>query len=765
MLHRIKIFPLILATAFGLSISSPILAEESATLEEIVVTARARAESIQEIPLAVTAFTEDDFVKRGMEGLADVARFTSGFSFEDFGGGFGTPVIRSAAQTRLTAIEANVSTFYDGIYIPRAWAMNPGVATLSRIEVVKGPQSARYGRNAFMGAINLIPLQPSEETEGEISFTVGTDERTDFRATIAGALAPGLISGRLSFADSTFDGSWENTHPFADANLGKKGTNGNAGGWDNTSYSVGVDITPTERFKLGLALHNFNLADEGRGAGQTAEGLGTTNCGPIGFFGAPRLFCGEVPDPADKISVDPRSFGRVADVEIKKLDIEYQISDSIDLTYVFGNINGDVDIASGSEADPTNCFVNPAAFDFGCTFQNTPIGNIDYDSHELRFSGGDRIEWAVGAYVSDGEVLEQFAAPALPILTSAPTQPIDNLSFGFLSDVTTLTDVTAVFGEVLVPLSDRTRLSLEARYTQEEKTQINNASGATFEDDFNNFVPRVIVEHDLADDRLIYASLAQGVKSGGFNPTAADPADRTFDEESNWTLEFGSKNTFWNDRLQLNAALYYIQWSDIQLNAADSASSSPGSVNITLNLGDATTYGLELDAIAQLSDNFSVNAAFSYSDATYDDGTIDNRFARTGPFFFPNVASCDDSLCPSNGDVSGNQVERQAPTQLSIGAEWTTSLSAAEVFARADIAYQSEQEAESMNLSQIPARTIINGSLGMSVGNIDLTLWARNLTDERYSSNAFVVLLPFGNGYGNIFGERRTVGLNVSYPF
>ena len=750
--------------------TSAVIAEEGALIEEITVTARSRAESIQDIPIAITAFTEDDFTKQAINGLEDIARFTSGFSFEDFGGGFGTPVVRGTSQTQLTAIEQNVSTFYDGIYIPRSWAINTGVSMLERVEVVKGPQSARYGRNAFMGAVNLISLGPTEECEGSLELTVGSDERIDAKGTISGALVPGLINARASIASSEFDGSWDNTHPFANVDLGSRGSSGNAGGWDNSSFALAADITPNDNLTIGLSYTEFDISEETRGAGQFGENLGTSNCGPIGIFGTPRLLCGEIPGPGDSISVDPRAFGRQADVEITKVEVEYQISDLISLTYLYGNVQGEVDIATLSEPDPSNCVINPAAFDFGCTFQNTPVGGMDYDSHELRFAGDlGSINWAAGVYYNDGVDDTDFAIPALPPLTAAPTQgEIDNTQ-NLLQNLSTETEVVAIFGEVSFPFLDRYRASLELRYSEEDKTQINNANGASFSETFDNFTPRLSVEMDLSDNHLIYASIANGVKSGGFNPTAALVEEQSFDEEENWTFEIGSKSTFWNDRLQVNAAIFAIKWSDIQLNAADvqlDGGLNP-SANIVRNLGDATTYGIEVDAIAQLTESFSVNGVISYVDATYDSGTIDNRFARTGPFFFPNVASCDDVLCPADGDVGGNQVERQAPFQLSVGAEYNSYIDAldSDFYIRADIAYQDEQEADSMNLAQIPDRTIVNASAGLSVGDVDLTVWARNLTDEAYTSNAFVVLIPFGNGYGNTFGERRTVGVTAKYSF
>lgn len=744
------------------ALMSPAAAQQS-RLEEIVVTARQKAESIQEIPIAVTAFNEEDLRRRSIQGLDDIARFTSSFTFEDFGGGFGTPVIRSASQTRLTALEQNVATFWDGVYVPRGWAINTGVAHLSRIEVVKGPQSARYGRNAFMGAINYVPRTPTEEFEAEINATIGLDERLDYGGYLSGTLIENRLTGYLGASVSEFDGSWKNVHPNAGVDLGRRGTKDNAGGWDNRSWSAALEFTPSDTLSFNAAYYYFDISEENRGATQLLEVQGDTNCGSIGGFGTPRLFCGEIPSPPDRIAVDPRSYGRQAKVDLYRVGFDWDISESYQLSYFFGRIEGDIDIGSLSEGDNINCGTNFGAPGL-CRFQNTPLGGVEFDQHELRLvsDAGGAFTYSVGVFYSDEEDLTLFAIPAVPTLGTDPIvqEPL-------IRDGTTLTETIAVFGEFSYRLSDRWLLSVEGRYSDEEKTEINNVNGAVFSDSFRNFTPRVNLEYALDDDQLLYASVAQGVKSGGFNPTAVLESDRTFDEEKNWTLELGSKNTLFDGNLILNAALFYIKWEDIQLNASDSGAVNPNAVNITLNLGDATSYGLELDAAYRVTENFLLNASLSLVNATYDSGTIDNRFARVGPAFFPNPAPCDDVICPSNGDISGNDVERQAPFQLAVGGEWTNDIAAwgGELYVRGDISYQSKREAEAMNLAQIEARTIANASIGFVRPDWDVSLWVRNLTDERYISNSFVVLLPFGNGYGTIFGERRTAGITARFRF
>ena len=207
----------LLSTAFcAISMVAPSIAAaqddvvENENLDLIIVTARNREESIQDVPLAITAFSEEAFTRRVIESLDDVARLTAGLSFEDFTGGFASPIIRGQSQTRLTALEQNVSSFLDGVYLPRSWGIDLGTANLTRIEVVKGPQSARYGRNAFSGAINYVPYKATlsdKPISAQLTGTIGSDERYD-----AGVRANIVLTPRLAVAGSydysTFDGTF-----------------------------------------------------------------------------------------------------------------------------------------------------------------------------------------------------------------------------------------------------------------------------------------------------------------------------------------------------------------------------------------------------------------------------------------------------------------------------------------------------------------------------------------------------------------------------
>lgn len=741
----------------------------------VVVTTRNRAENIQDVPLAITAFTEEDLAKRSIQELEDVARFTSGFSFEDFSGAFANPVIRGQSQTRATALEANVSSFWDGVYIPRSWAVDVGTAGVSRIEVVKGPQSARYGRNAFAGAINYIPKKASigsEPFSGDAEFTVGSDERLDYGGFVN--FTPNeMIALAATYNVSEFDGSFTNAHPFADIGI-SPGTNGKVGGWDNESYSVSAMFEPNDAISFEAAFYNSQVNNEARASRWLTPQTGDTNCGELLFGVFPSLICGEIPEANGVTVNDPRGYGTIADTDILRLSAAYELTENVSVSYVYGKIEGDVDIGTSGEPEPVNCgtLVGPPVFAPLCNFQVSPVGDIEYDSHEVRVSFDvGNFTGAVGGFVSEGTDNSIFTSVNITPITDpnnfmpffGNTAPSFNFAGPFniqLGNDSTQTDISSIFGEVLWTSADGIlRIGAEGRFSETEISAGAIGAPAGFNETFSVFTPRFTVERDLNDDQLVYGSIARGAKAGGFNTSATLPEDQFFDEETNWTFELGSKNYFPDKGLTLNGALFYIDWSDVQINRADPASPDPlNSPSIVSNLGNVTVVGIEMDAIWQATDNLTFDATFSHADSTYDDGTSDNRFVRG--------AQCDDVVCNSNGDVGGNEVERTPPTQFSLGSQWDASLSAEiDYYLRGDLSWQSEFFVSPANTATIPDRTLVNLSAGLNYKDISLSVWGRNVTDEVYVANSFAIFIPFGNTYGTFYGERATYGVTLSTSF
>ena len=757
--------------------------EADVGVEEIIVTARRREESLQDIPISITAFTAEDIARRNIQEMEDVARFTPGLHFEDFGGsGYATPIIRGATQ-QAGSFERNVSSFFDGIYLPRNYVTDLGFANIERIEVVKGPQSARYGRNAFMGAINYIPQRPTDELEINVSVTAGDEERLDGNFAISGPLGDS-VRFRISADHSEFDGTWPNTHEFSDISF-QPGSDSMLGGWERDVLHAALEFDPSENVTISLSYYDYEVDDEHdpqnwfgelnadsqiMNCGQYNPDVRPAGAGGFGFGGDWfRLYCGEL--PIRNVPLDPRGYSKQMEGEFLRASVNWTINDNWDLEYMYGRIEADSFALGFKDTAPPAC----TFFILGlCVFENGPIGNFETDSHEIRVSwdGGGSVSASFGVYYTESEDFGSSNFSALLPLAAVPTGPVDVLDpdqfivWVALRNTVTTTEAWSPFAEVNWSFAeDRARLGVEARYSSEDKLEGALASGCgegvfcfsgkVLSDTFTAFTPRVTLEYDLTDDNMLFGSVAQGIKTGGFNGTATLAKNDRFDQDENTTFEIGSRNTFADGNVQLNATLFYITWSDLQIRAQDEGNPSPLPVTITSNVGDVTSYGIEMDAAFAANENLTLYGTLYLGDSTFDDGTIDNNWARR-----PSV--CDDVVCPINGDLSGNTLNNQPDTQASIGFDWQHQLGIGDLdyYIRADLSYQSKIYADSMNLATLPDRTLVNASFGFLNDRYSVQFWARNLTDEEYISSARMQSPNLAwNAY---LGERRTFGVTAN---
>mgnify|MGYP000063307838 CR=1 FL=1 len=841
-------------------------AASDASIGEIVVTARRVAERLQDIPVAVTAISAQDIERQGLDDVTDIAAATPGFSLEAFSGPLTQPVIRGMTQLRLTSPTQNVATIFDGVYLQRNYMVDTTLIDVDRIEIIKGPQSAAYGRNAFAGAINIISRAPGNDYEGRVSVTLGNDERRDLRASVTLPLSEDRFSVRLGYSDSTFDGTWENNHPLANAG---GPTDGNLGGWDKKSYNLRFVLRPTDKIEVDafyLRTDRFGEAAASYAAGIRSSALplsffpfipGTArlspfnnvNGNPINDLGAViavtpanptpacapgltrttrstslganfvlceipgsaqnRAWIGELPPlpilaPGEAavrppgLVVDPRAVGvdGVTNVYSGKIDIE--ATDSITATYQYGY----------SEANLTsigNALRNPAAPQqpFGAIFGGVLFdasGNgssFEGDTHDLRvnFDGGGALKGYVGASYATTRDVESnnnvFGAPLtldplIPVLvTPQPGLPVTVSSTGGGQSGYNIRteDVRSIYGFVSYDFG-RVSLSAEGRYTEEKQTStdffgavqprqvINGVNSFARvipvnrrESDF--FTPRLAATYKLTDHNMLYANVAKGVKSGGLNGNMAFAGQLQWTEEENWTAEIGSKNQFFDRRLLLNLAVYKTDWKELQTNAvrlnADGSSPTGFAIVPTVvgNLGGVDVEGVEIESQFQATDGLTLSLGASYNRSRYKSGTISQRFEL--------AFLCNDVVCPASGDIGGNQIERVPEFDANFAVTYNGNFGDGHSFyVRGDLQYQTKMFLEEMNLGWVPDRQLVNFSTGVTLGNFDVQLWARNLFDEEYVSSALALIGTGGartTSYAPFLGDKRTFGLTGSFKF
>jgi iron complex outermembrane receptor protein len=839
----------------------------AAGIGEIIVTARKVSESLKDVPLAITAFDAATIQAAGISNLTDVAELTPGLSFFNaFGENLPVPVIRGVAPTDIFGGN-NAAVFIDGVFISGREGLNFSQLDLERIEVVKGPQSALYGRNAFSGALNYVTRDPSDEFEAKTLVEAGNYGKRRGNVMISGPILGETLTGRASFLYDEWDGSYDN--PLSGVDVG---------GYRYRSWQGKLLWKPTDdlRVSLGYYKSNDDIDDP-------ATVTLPANCEDRIDDGNTTVrlqnFCGEIPD----IEAVPTQFGsrdiqkpaqatgenRYLDRLILRADWDLGGSTITSLTgYSYTKQNSVSDftrnlgngqpflycIGTPEEPNtPNSCGSNPADQVFFSGVYNPQNDQTTEEwSQELRFASPQdrRLRVGGGLYAFTLKFKSEDGGPiaTVPLPDTGPgTQPglapfdpasAPNFAIGtaiFYPSFTpdggldplkrtfsrNYTDSWAVFGSLDFDLTDRLTARAEMRYTQEsienqqfgyrlcaERETLGGPPDPTVPcgDDFFDLafpapkdfftgpgdVPenvslkgsarfdwvsgRVSLDFKLTDDWLIYGSVASGEKPGGFQLVTVDvlqpppePQQRRvvgnpFDPEKLTAYELGVKGVVF-DRLSIDAAVFYNDWSEIvfrQLQETDPASGLPleQPTAFNVNSGDADVWGFELGGALQITDRLRASASLGWVDAELTDAAQEQL--RSWPSFAPN------------GDVSGNKLLRQPEWDGSFSLSYDRELANDwKWYARGDATYQSGVYVGNDNQSWLPERTYVNARLGFRSSRYTIELWGRNLLEDDSAVAAFRDISwantdrltpPYGNGPRPDFDKFVPLRYTVTYP-
>lgn len=765
---------------------SDAVASSRTAIEEIVVTARQRSENLQDVPLSITAFSADDLEQRNVRSLYEVAQFTAGLNFNDYKvGSLSVPTIRGLSQTSVTSLTNNVAVFLDGIYLGAKPGLNIAQLDLERIEVLKGPQSARYGRGAFAGAINYVSREPTEEVIGRVSTTVGTDGRFDAFGTISGPLTDTLY-GRIGAGYASFDGTYDNQIDLfsgaADFPRGSGTTDIN--GREDRTLNGSLVFDPGTGLKLRANVF-YNENERAPGAWRYYR----NNCGNPHFSGEVRFFCGKLPGLGENdLSLDSRAPGLETESLFASFLASYDYDNGMSLSWLTG-VNGFE--ASGFEPnervqlneaadDPTTGFAADDGNRYSLEILRSPIASpseVDEWSTELRLqsSTDNSLRWEIGGYYAESEfdleVIAWLDRSELPPGVSLVQDPLifrlnpipgTNGDFAYQQLGSDELEQASIFGSVEYDFSDRLTGGLELRYAEETVSQfplinvtpVSDPRLLGREETFSYVAPRLTLDYAASDNQLVYASVAKGVKPGGFNSRGLDD-ELTFDQEENWTAEVGLKSSWLDRRLRTNFAVYYTDWTDLQFLTPSRIEGL--SFNVTANIAGASALGAEAEIDFQVTDAFRVGFNYAYADSEYDSGTVDPGA----------IAPCDGTPDCSQF-VGGNQLPRYSKHQAAGYLQFATPISGdMEFFARTDASYRSKQFAETTNSRWVGERTLVNAKIGVRSNNWEVSLWGENLTDEDeaiaevFAPRATVFLfIPQA-----VYGDLRRYGITATYRF
>lgn len=630
----------------GLSLSS-----QAFVLEEVVVTATKRAESIQDIPISVSAVTGSKIAESGINDLADLSASVPNLKVTD-GITSSNVFIRGIGSGTDRGTEQSVGTFVDGIYMGRSRQLRSPFLDLDRVEVLRGPQSVLFGKNTIAGALKIETAKPDvgEEFSGTISAEYEPKyEGQRVTAALSGSLTD-TFALRLALSESNSDGY------FDDTNLDRE--------------EIDREETVARLSAVWEASNNLRVSAkyeyaEGDAVGTDAEigHLEVLSLGSPGAQGLANYLVGV------STAIDPSLDG---DVNYKKSsdeglgkEVKEDESDNLVLTldyqlgeYTLTAITG---YSAYESHDIQDVDFLPVSW-----LSNDQTEDFDQLSQEIRLSspGGETFDYIIGAYWQQNELELTFdtgfsgatVLEDLERLGALPDFSPLGLNYGNVmrsQDFKLETDSWSVFGEVTWNMTDDFRANLGLRFSEETKevdrfsrwtplgsrnTTVPVPAGVPTSDEEvtvailaggfgvvadgafkderkeEHVSPTLKVQWDINPDLMGYATAAIGYKAGGFNAAAeSSAAEMEYDEEKATGYEIGLKSTLLDGAANFNIAAFYTEFDDLQI------SSFTGNAFLVSNAGSSITQGIEMDGKWRLTETLTIGASASWLDAYYDE--------------------------------------------------------------------------------------------------------------------------------------------------
>ncbi|MGE4432001.1 MAG: TonB-dependent receptor [Sphingobium sp.] len=741
--------------ALWIATSAGAVAQDSGALQDIIVTAQKRAESIQDVPIAISVIDADTIRASGVDAQRTLPLVTPNLHYNSTSQTV-TPYLRGVGtQFASPGLESSVAVYFDDIYLARPTANQTGFYDIERVEVLRGPQGTLYGRNATGGAIRIITKKPVDRFEGNVTGTVGTRDRLELQGVLNLPVSPDAAIRLVgSFHDE--DGYIHNLNGGPDLEDRHEWTLAGKFQWhvsDSVTALIAVDYTRKDDYQ-GLGFQPLFRT----GPNQTGVALGGTI--GSGFYD----FSGNRPsDGSDAQKRHLKMFGLSA-----RLDFETEAFTLSSITgYRYTHFVGQADI----DATSLNYFYSYEPQEI--TRQHSQEFQI-VSAHDgpFKYQGGVYLyhEYTGISYFLSGQI---FEAALGPDGTVGGDGRVGINSF-------------APYGQLSYAFTPKLELSLGARYTIEEKklkrndyyigqvdqhgapiwsslTQIGSAPKDRLK--FKAFTPKVMLTYRPAQDIMIFASYGKGFKSGGFNlpdPDAGAPPEKVTNEkleayEIGWKTEFGN--------VRFNGAAFWYDIRDLQVGEIDPL--APPATRVA-NAGSARIKGIEADLSWAPSRHVQISAGAGYLDAkfkAYPNGVISVPCAQA-----PLDPGCAGGTALGLGsiptDLSGARLPNTAKYSGFVRGAYTLpfSVEGGDLTLSAIYNYSSRINFTPDELFSRPALSLVNAYMGWrSAGErTTISLSLTNLFDEKY----YITKLPINpvGGFATA-GAPRQLSLGLTQAF
>ena len=737
-----------LATLAQVPVAAPVYAQ-GAQLEEVLVTARQRSESVQDIPVSVSVMSGDEIAAMNLTTSNQLAQQTPNVVMVQGNFGLAAPIIsiRGITNSNFTATSNSPVAFYaDDVVINSIQTQGFALYDIDRVEMLRGPQGTLFGRNSTSGAISVHSTMPTEDLSGYARVGAGDSDMRRVEAAISGSLVESALLGRLSGVYNERDGLVRNT------DLGQ-----DEGEVDNYSVRGILQFTAIESLDATLKV-------------QYAEGDGDSVVFHNSYGDNPytqEIERGGEQEDYERIQLDLPSRYEELNATQVSLKLDYQLGDAMTLTSITGYMEHDFEHANDDDATSS-----PILHESSDTDQ-------DQFTQEIRLNYvHDRMDWVVGAFYLDEDV-DTWAAFENSHIFNIQGFPG---RFGSAGGNESGLESWAVFSHLKYDLSDRWGLSAGVRYSEDERDLDLIVAGATsvigegpygfirMEDnvplDPVTFEPvdwdtvqenkswdevsgDLGVQYHASDDVMLYAGYARGFKGGSFNTLVVSADDVVdVDPEIVDSFELGIKSQWRDNTLQLNAAAFYYDYQDFQ--AFEYVTVGFQVNSILFSIDEAESYGAEVELSWLPMENLGIDLGLGYTSTEVND-------IGEAPF---------------GVEVSEGNEFRNAPEWNFNGAiyyVWQLPGTGLNLTPMADFFYVDEYYSSFANEPESTAGDywIFNAHLRLAdnAERYSLTAWVENMFDDEALSGRFPANLP---GYGSDFataGPMRTYGVTLAYNF
>jgi iron complex outermembrane receptor protein len=750
-------------------------------MEEITVTARKREEKLLDVPVAITAVSAKAIEAQGITTLQDVASFTPGLTVVTTNGG-GNRQDRTAATFVIRGMfptsSSTTSVFINGA--PITTNQIAGVTDIERVEVLKGPQSAYFGRQTFAGAINVVTKEPSKTFDGNIDVTLGSGDLHDTRAMVEGTLIDDILTARATFRDYSRSGSYGNNAVI------KASPNETLGDQATRSGTLELVFTPIDNLKI-KAFGTMWDDDDGSGS-QVSILADQSNCSfnvtTAGVTRTNPYFCGTTPtarlQPALNTQVDQYIKGFLNNTSGKGfyLNSPANYNDHFGLYRDAYHVNGSIDYYVESLGFSITA-ITAANKSFSSSLFD--LDNQDTSGIPINNSDGFRqpyYNWAYVAQARTNDLSQEIRA------ASDQDQPfrwlvgvnyfyskvqnslegLNNLGVNATPAGWNEAETLGAFVGLNYDIVDNLTLSFEARYQVDQRRAYFISGKQQAKAYYHNFVPRTSLQYKFAPDWMAYATYSEGVNPGAFNTglqaltpaqlaqvVSATGAGVVVQPEYLKNYEIGVKGRFWDGRATIAADVYYDEWSNqivgSQTFVGGTSPTDPLKlVSANLNIGKTVLKGIEIDGTLNPIEHVNINAGFAVNDS------------KIAAYVCLTCAQVSGSSY-----VNGNELPNVSKYQGNVGIQYTdalTLLDGWDWYARTDYIYKSGTYDLAADFVKTQPINLLNLRAGITNASFRIEAFVTNLNND----NSYVNVIPEYNIASSKETFARSDALTVGLP-